>query len=117
MKNKSKILIKIQSFLIIINTILMFGQLPVYAVSTSEAFMTKFNNLMNEYEPVVNIGLSVLLLNAMLIFIYHIVQLTQSADNPQKRSEAIHNLLICGVCLAVQGSISIFIMLYCYLFV
>ena len=68
------------------------------------------------YELAVNVGLGGLLLLSMLVFIYHVVKLMQAADNPEQRKTAINNILICGVCLAIQGSISIFIMLYFYLF-
>ena len=115
---KNKILIKIQSVLSILNFYLLFGRMNVYAISvtTKDDFMEKFNAFVAEYTPVINVSLGLLLLTAMIVFIYNVVKLAQAADNPQARSQAIHNLLICGGCLAVQGSISIFIMLYFYLF-
>ena len=105
---------------IIFTSMILFctcGNMNVYAMAanTDGDFMEKFNAFIQEYEVAVTIGLSVLLLLAMLTFIYHVVKLTQAADNPQQRKEAINNLLICGACLAVQGSISLFIMLYFYL--
>ena len=118
---KIKLKTKITTFLIFFNALLFFNPINAYATSngvakTSNDFMDKFQAFANEYKPAVNIALGGLLLLSMLVFIYHVVQLAHSADCPPKRAEAIHNLLICGVCLAIQGSISIFIMLFFYLF-
>lgn len=116
-KKNVKLLTYIQSFLVGLNTFLLTGQITSFAVvSTSSSFGSKFIALLREYRTIANAALGLLLFLSMLTFIYHCVKLVQSADNPQQRSEAIHNLLICGVCLAIQGSISLFIMLYFYLF-
>lgn len=116
-KKNVKLLTYIQSFLVGLNTFLLTGQITSFAVvSTSSEFGSKFIALLREYRTIANAALGLLLFLSMLTFIYHCVKLVQSADNPQQRSEAIHNLLICGVCLAIQGSISLFIMLYFYLF-
>ena len=86
------------------------------AVHTRSDFMEKFNAFMGEYEPFINIVMGGLLLLSMLTFMFHVVSLSKNADNPQKRSESIHNLLVSGICLAVQGSVTLFIMLFYYIF-
>lgn len=118
MKIKMKILMKLQTFLIVLNSFLFFSPINVYATAahTDSEFMTKFYEFIEEYRAGVNVVVGLLLLLSMFTFIYHIVKLVQAADNPQQRKEAINNILICGVCLAIQGSVSIFIMLYFYLF-
>ncbi len=40
----------------------------------------------------------------------------QHFDNPQKRAETLHNMLISGACLAIQGSLSLFVILYYFIF-
>ena len=115
MKIKQKILLRIQSLLFILNSFLL-NTISVNAMIISGPIMKKFNNFTKTYQPAINIGLGFLLICSMITFIFHIVKLTQTADNPPKRAEAIHNLLICGVCLAIQGSFSLFIVLYFTLF-
>ena len=117
MQKKIKIMTWIQSMLMLINSFLIYGRTQVFAmVQTSVDFMSKFNAFLDEYKTAVNVVLSGLLLTSFLTFIYHVVQLTNAADNPPKRKEALHNLLVCGVCLAVHGSVTLFIMVYFYIF-
>ena len=115
MKNLRK---NINKILITITMLIMTLPMNVHAtaVHTRDDFMEKFNAFVGEYEPVINIALGALLLLSMVTFFYHIVSLNKNADNPQKRSESIHNLLTSGICLAIQGSITLFTMLYFYIF-
>lgn len=115
MKNLRK---KIDKILISVSMVCMELPIQTYATAarTNDNFMEKFQVFINEYEPFVNGALGLLLLASIANFFYNVVMLNHNADNPQKRHESIHNLLVSGGMLAIQGSISLFIMLYFYFF-
>lgn len=99
----------------------LFVTFPIYfkiafATRTSEDFMAKFAQLIDEYKTEVTIVLSIGVLLSIVIFIYHCVMLNAHANNPSKRSQDISNLLITGVCLAAQGSASIILGIIYYMF-
>lgn len=86
------------------------------SVSTDDSFMQKFNAFLDEYKVFITAFMGFILLTSMIQFIYNVVMLSKNADNPQKRQESIHNLLEAGIELGIQGSISLFTILYFYLF-
>lgn len=83
---------------------------------TSSDFTTKFNNLIDEYSTEIAIVLSVGMLLSIAIFIFHCVQLNNHASNPQARKQDITNLLVTGICLAAQGSVSIILAIIYFAF-
>lgn len=109
---------KIEKIIFLLSFIIFTLPINVYASAahTDKDFMVKFNAFVSEYRPFMNIVMGLLLLISMIVFIFHVVSLSKNADNPQKRAESLHNLLVSGVCLAIQGSVSLFVALYFYIF-
>lgn len=109
---------KFDQLIISISMLLMALPMQVHAsaASTSDNFMAKFNAFLDEYSVFINAFMGFMLLTTMVNFIYNVVALNKNADNPQKKMESIHNLLEAGIGLAIQGSISLFIMIYFYIF-
>lgn len=101
---------------------LLFITFPQYYLnayaktSTNNAFMSRFNALMEEYSTEITIVLSIGMLLSVVIFIYHCVQLNNHATNPSARKQDISNLLVTGVCLAAQGSVTIILGIVYYMF-
>lgn len=116
---------KITSFWGKLNSLLflLFITFPQYylntyatVTSTNNDFMDKFHNLMDEYSTEITTVLSVGMLLSVVIFIYHCVQLNNHANNPNARKQDISNLLITGVCLAAQGSVTAILGIVYYMF-
>lgn len=71
---------------------------------------------LNEYQTVVRIFYAFVLITVIIIMIINVTKLAKAGDNPQKRSEAIHGILITGICLAILGSIGfVYILLVSFL--
>ena len=106
-KNKKKTMIGL--FLIAISILMMFSlnSITVHAssVSTQAGFMDAFNKFFGEYKTILMGVLGFCLLTCIGVFIYHFCQLSASASNPQKRAEAIRNILITGVCVGLLGAV------------
>lgn len=101
----------------------LFITAPIYintafavSTSTNDLFMTKFHALIAEYKTELTIVLSIGVLLSIVIFIYHCVQLNLHANASQKRAQDISNLLITGICLAAQGSVSVILAIIYYMF-
>lgn len=102
---------------------LLFVTFPNYYIlasarttSTDATFMKKFQSLIDEYSSELTIVLSIGMLLSIAIFIYHCVQLNNHASNPQARKQDISNLLVTGVCLAAQGSVTVILAVIYYMF-
>lgn len=85
-------------------------------ITTGENFNTKLAALMAEFEFIINFVSGFMLLTSSLIFIYHLVGLARHSDNPMARNQTVSNLLVSGICLAITGSLEIFILMYYYVF-
>ena len=88
----------------------------VSTFSTHTKFGENLKNLIEEYNTELTVVLSVGMLLSIVIFIYHCVCLNTHASNPRARAQDIKNLLITGVCLAGQGSVSAILAIVYFMF-
>lgn len=101
----------------------LFYTMPCYCLNTFAFFSTthdsfgqNLKNLIEEYNTELTVVLSVGMLLSIVIFIYHCVCLNTHSSNPQARAQDIKNLLITGVCLAGQGSVSAILAIVYFMF-
>jgi hypothetical protein len=76
-------------------------------VTIPEELADALNVFLQEYQFQISGFLGITILTCMAIMIIHITKLG-SSSNPKARTDAIRNILISGVSLAVLGSISFF---------
>lgn len=73
-------------------------------------------DFLSEYQTVVRIFYIFAVVTVFIIMIINVTKLAQAGDNPQKRSEAIHGILITGICIAILGSIGfVYVLLISFL--
>ena len=100
---KGVLLIAILTLFIKLFNITSYSSTGVPA-STSNNFLESLKPFMLEYKTFLNFFIGFVLLTNIIIFIYHFCQLGAKACNhPLIRQQTIHNILICGVCLALIG--------------
>lgn len=76
-------------------------------VNTNSTFLMYYNLFFNEYKLYLNIFMGITMLLNIIILTYHITQLGLCSDNAQKKEEAMHNIVIASVCIALQGAVVI----------
>lgn len=76
-------------------------------VDTNSTFLYYYNNFFSEYKLYLNIFMGITMLLNIIILTYHITQLGLCSDNAQKKEEAMHNIVIASVCIALQGAVVI----------
>lgn len=64
---------------------------------------THFGDFISIVMTIAGLLLSVAAISAIVALIINITKWARSADNPGARLEAQHNMLTCGICLAVLG--------------
>lgn len=89
------------------------NQVTAYASNArvSSGFETAIKDFVTEYKLVFSGVAGFAILTSIGIFIYHFCQLSASSSNPQKRAEAINNLLVTGICVALLGAIPLIVVL------
>lgn len=71
---------------------------------TKENFMKSLQPFFKEYGLILNTFVGIVVLTNFIIFMYHFCRLAKmSCDHPLIRKEAINNIMISGVCLALIG--------------
>lgn len=103
-------------FIITVITIICFLSINGHAVEykSDSGFVTDgLAKFLEEYKMQLNVFMGFVLVSNFAIFIYHLCRLGFCATSPQERSATFKNLLICGVCLALNGGLSV---VYCILF-
>lgn len=70
--------------------------------------VTKLGEFKDIIGSMTNIVIAFALTSSVLIFIIHFISLAKSADNPNKRSEALDNLLKTGIITSILGGIGLF---------
>lgn len=61
---------------------------------------------LNTFGDYITILLAFIAVTLIILFVYHAASLAKAGDNPAKRQQAIHGIMIIGVCLAILGSFS-----------
>ena len=82
-----------------------------FSIRTGGKFSEQFAAFKEHYSVFISIFMSIMLLTSIAIFVYHCFMLASSGSNPQKRAQAIENLLTTGFCLSAQSAISLIISL------
>ena len=62
---------------------------------------------LNEYQSYLNVFLIFIAITLVIIFVLNAAKLASAGENPRKRQEAIHGILVTGICIAVLGSFSL----------
>lgn len=61
---------------------------------------------LNTFGDYITILLAFIAVTLIILFVYHATALAKAGDNPVKRQQAIHGIMIVGICLAILGSFS-----------
>ena len=72
-------------------------------VSSSAGFQSALRSFYDSMGVYMNVFLGFVILQNILIFIYHLIRLGGVSTNPEKRAKCIQDILISGVCLALIG--------------
>lgn len=86
-KNKFLLMLTTLYFTVFLNPIFAFAE---------ENIKDNFSAFASEYKYYIAIFVAIGVLTGILGFIVNFIKLGKNASNPRGRSEAIHNLLICG---------------------
>lgn len=78
---------------------------------SSTGFQVALRDFFDASGVYINIFIGFVLLQNILIFIYHLVRLGGVSTNPEKRAKCIQDLMISGVCLALIGGSTVCIYL------
>jgi len=71
--------------------------------TSSPGFQSALKSFYKSSGMYINIFVGFVILQNILIFIYHLIRLGGVSTNPQKRAKCIQDLLISGICLALIG--------------
>lgn len=67
--------------------------------------MSALHDFQKEYSLWLNVFIAFVIITSLLVFIYHFMMLgAKACDHPLLRKEAINNIIISGVCLALTGA-------------
>jgi hypothetical protein len=69
--------------------------------------MQGVSKFLNEYQSYLNVFLIFIAITLVIIFVLNAAKLASAGENPRKRQEAIHGILVTGICIAVLGSFSL----------
>ncbi len=84
--------------------------LDAYAAFRSDYhFRTQYKAFISQYSRFMTVFSSIALLTSIAVFLYHCTMLAVSADNAQKRAEAMKGLLTTGICLSIESSLMLFV--------
>jgi hypothetical protein len=90
------------------------------SVSTSNTDMSQFisglNGILTRYKGLIVGVFGIATLSLVGLFIYYFIKLGSSGDNPERRKDAIKDILKCGIATAVMGSITLMFSLAYYTF-
>ena len=66
---------------------------------------------LTEYQTVITAFYAFAVITVIIIIILNVTKLAKAGDNPQERSEAIHGILVSGICFAILGSLGFVFMI------
>ncbi len=69
--------------------------------------MQGVSKFLNGYQSYLNVFLIFIAITLVIIFVLNAAKLASAGENPRKRQEAIHGILVTGICIAVLGSFSL----------
>lgn len=70
-------------------------------------FISGLNGILTRYKGLIVGIFGIATLSLVGLFIYYFVKLGSSGNNPEKRKDAITDILKCGIATAIMGSITL----------
>lgn len=96
-------------------TLIFLRIMSINSFAEETQLQAAFKVFYNDYKWYLTVFIGFGICTSILSFIYNITRIGMYGDNPKKRSLAITNTIISGICTTLLGSLSVIIALFCWI--